>query len=308
MYDLKDMIIIGGGPAGLTAGIYAARSALDIVIIEKNTPGGQLWLTEAIENYPGFPSGIGSYELAQRMEAQAKKYGADIENDEVTDIKEESGVLSVVTKSGKAYHCISIVIASGAAMKQLAIKGEKKFTGRGVSYCAVCDGPLYKEKTVAVIGGGDAACQEALFLAKFAKKILLIHRRSRLRAVKAVQEKILANAKIEIMYNKEIAEILGGEYLEMIRLKTDERIPVEGLFIFIGLNPNTGFTENILEKKDSFICTYNGLATSLKGVFAAGDCRYGALRQVVSACGEGAIAAEEARRYIETKKGSAYDR
>ncbi|MEA3506040.1 MAG: thioredoxin-disulfide reductase [Elusimicrobiota bacterium] len=306
MSKLNDIIIAGGGPAGLTAAIYAARSGKETVVLEKGQPGGQLWLSESIENYPGFPDGVNSFKLSGEMEKQAKKFGAVIESGEIKSFREEDGIY--VAKTGKKeYKAISVIFAMGASMRQLKVKGENRLTGRGVSYCAVCDGPLYRDKNVIVVGGGNTACEEAVFLSRFAEKVIQIHRRPKLRAVGKVAREVSENPKIELLLGEEIQEIVGDEKVEGVKLKSSGKIDIDGVFIFVGLTPNTSSVENFVDTSKGFIKTDSRYQTSLKGVFAAGDCREGSFRQVITACGDGASAAENARKYVEKKKGTAYD-
>ena len=309
MNEVMDISIIGAGPAGLTGAIYASRAGMETVVIERAQPGGQLWWSETIENYPGFPEGIESSELAQRMEIQAKKFGARILSDTVAGIDPaKDGVFTVRTSETGEIYTRSVIIASGASMRNLAVPGESEFLGKGVSYCAVCDGPLFRNRTVAVVGGGNTACDEAVFLAKFARKVYLIHRRSRLRAVKSVADRAKENSKIELLLGREVKEIKGGNFVDSIEFTDGKTLNIEGVFIFVGLDPNTGYAGGLVETRDDFILTDEMLKSSVEGVFAAGDCRFGALRQIISACGEGAMAAEEARTYVENLKGTAYDR
>ncbi len=302
-----DIAIVGAGPAGLTASIYTGRSSMETKVFEEKQPGGQLWWSEKIENYPGFPRGVDSFELAGHLAEQAKKFGAEIINEKVEKIKPlDNGFL---IKTGKR-EIVSrgVIIATGASMKKLGVEGEKKFTGKGVSYCAVCDGPLYKDKVVGVVGGGNTACEEALYLTKFARKVYLIHRRDRLRAVKSMRKKIEKSEKIDILLEEEVTQITGSGLVEKLLLKSGRTLEISGVFIFVGLSPNTDFIkEDFIKKDKGFIVTDGSFKTSRKGVYSAGDCRRGALRQIVTASGEGAYAGEELRKYVEKKKGIAYD-
>ncbi|MFC2061646.1 thioredoxin-disulfide reductase [Elusimicrobiota bacterium] len=307
MADKKDVVIIGGGPAGMTSAIYTARSGMETLVIEKARPGGQLWLTENIENYPGFPEGISSFKLAEMMEKQAVKFGVTFLSEEVTGVASVEGDFVISFMSGNKIEARGVIIASGASMKKLGVKGEKEFTGKGVSYCAICDGPLFKDKTVAVIGGGNTACQEALYLTRFASKVYLIHRRPMLRAVSSLRNKIESNPKIELLMKREIEEISGDNYAKALVFKNKETLDINGIFIFVGLEPNTGFINKSVKTEEGFLVTGMRYMTHIEGVYAAGDCRMGALRQVVSACGEGAAAGERCREYVEKKKGTSYD-
>ncbi|MFW6134100.1 MAG: thioredoxin-disulfide reductase [Elusimicrobiota bacterium] len=307
MHKTSDVLIIGGGPAGLTAALYASRGGMGTIVIDKGQPGGQLWWSEKIENYPGFPDGIGSAELAARMEKQAGRFGAEFETGEVNKVEQDGQIFKARTAEGKIFFSDSLIITTGASMKKIGVKGEEKYIGRGVSYCAVCDGPLYKDRVVGVIGGGNTACEEAVYLTKFAKKVYLIHRRPRLRAVDNLVNRVEQNKKIQLVLESEVKEIKGEKLVKSLLLDDDREIKVDGIFIFIGLSPNTGFVKGLVKLKKGFIKTDKNMMTSVKGIFSAGDCRQGSLRQVVSGCGEGAIAGEQARMYVEEKKGISYD-
>lgn len=302
-----DIVIVGGGPAGLTAAMYAARAGMDTLVIEMASPGGQLWQTEKIFNYPGFPDGVATSELAGRFEKQVAKFGVKFLSGEAAKIKKNENIFVVKTVSGEEIKSHSLVITSGASMKKLGVAGEERFSGHGVSYCAVCDGPLFKDKIIAVVGGGNTAGEEAIYLTRFVKLVYLIHRRSQLRAVKSIRDHIDANDKIELKLENELIEITGDEFVESVKLADSTQLAVSGVFIFAGLKPNTEYISDIVDTEGGFIITDNLLMTSIKGIFAAGDCRFGSFRQVVSACGEGAVAGEEARKYVEKKKGIAYD-
>jgi len=307
MSESADIFIIGAGPAGLTAAIYSSRAGVDTFIAEKAQPGGQLWLSESIENYPGFPDGVPSSLLSGEIRKQAEKFGARFINGEVTSIKKKTaGGITVSLSTGETVNAVSVIVASGASMSRLGVKGEETFSGRGVSYCAVCDGPLYKGKRVAVVGGGNTACEEAVYMTRFAEKVYLIHRRSRLRAIEHLRGEVERNSRIELVLENEIEEIKGDEFVTSVKLK-DREVEVDGVFIFVGLRPSTDFLDSILEMDRGFIVTDRKLLSSEEGIYAAGDCRAGAFRQVVTACGDGALAAEEARIYVEKKKGTAYD-
>jgi len=306
--EVKDIIVVGGGPAGLSAALYGARAGMKVAVVEKSQPGGQLWMSEKIENYPGFPGGAPSAELASRFEEQVKMFDAEIVSGEALKLEaDENKDFILSLSSGEKLNGASVILCCGAAMRPLNVPGEKEYLGRGVSYCAVCDGPLYRDKIVAVVGGGNTACEEALFLARFAKKIYLIHRRPELRAVKSVSSLVKENEKIELLLEKEVLGLEGNELIEKVNLKDGSEVQVDGVFIFIGLEPKTKWVADYVKTEKGFVVTDTSLRTSVDGVFAAGDCRFGSLRQVVSACGEGAAAGEEARKYVEKKKGIHYD-
>lgn len=303
--DIIDLIIIGGGPAGLSAAIYGSRAALKTTLIERGMPGGQAATTEIIENYPGFPQGVGGPELMMSMHEQALKFGVEVTGAEVLSLSKQGAEVVVHTDNGDL-RAKAVIVATGAQPSQLAIPGEAKFRGRGVSFCATCDGAFFTGKKVAVIGGGDAAVEEALFLTKLVEKVYLIHRRDQLRATKILQERALANDKIEFIWNTVPESILGNDLVEAIMLKDvltgeSKSIAVDGVFIYIGMFPNTEFLQGFLElsARNSIIVNHK-MATSVPGVFAAGDVCQKSLRQVVTAVSDGAIAAVEAEKYIET--------
>ncbi|MBU1906139.1 MAG: thioredoxin-disulfide reductase, partial [Candidatus Omnitrophica bacterium] len=283
-----DLIIIGAGPAGLTAGLYAGRSRLKTMILEKLSVGGRILLTESIENYPGFVDGIITADLIKRIEEQVKKLEVKIKPEEVLELD----CKSMSVKSGsKAYSAHAIIIATGAHPKRLGIIGEEKFTGRGVSYCATCDGAFYKEKSVVIIGGGNSMAEEALFLTRFAKQVNIVHRRSELRASAVLQERLKKNKKINFVLNSVVSEIIGSNKVESVKIKDmtsgEERVlPCEGVFIYVGYAPETQFIKEKLKLDDTgFIITQDDLSTSAEGIFACGDCRKKTLYQVITACG-----------------------
>lgn len=316
MSEYHDVVIVGAGPAGLTAGIYAGRAGLSVAILERQYPGGQAFVTDLIENYPGFPDGISGYELAERMRNQAEAFGVQIVTDnEVLGIQEDraSDHKLIRTSSGSTVSALSVIIATGATYRKLGVPGEDRFWGKGISSCATCDAALYRDKHVIVVGGGDAAIQESLFLAKFVGKLTLVHRRDRLRAAKVLQDRIFKLApKVQFRWNSVLTAISGREFVESVSVEnrqTDETevIGCDGLFIFVGFVPNSQFASSYVDMDESgSIITEENMATSVKGVFACGDVRKGSLRQVVSACGEGAVAAVGAEHYVDEKKGTTY--
>lgn len=303
-----DLVIIGGGPAGLTAGLYAARARLNVMLVEKLVPGGQVLVTDWIENYPGFPEGIGGFDLIQKMAEQAKKFGLKIETGEVESIDTSDTVKTIQTDVGPI-KTHAVIIASGASPKKLGIPGEDVFYGKGVSSCATCDAPFFKDRVVAAVGGGDTAVQESLYLTKFAKKVYLIHRRDQLRATGILRDRVLANEKIEILWNSALTGISGLTNVEKIsvrNIKSDEikNFNVAGCFIWIGILPNGGFFPDTVKCDEyGFIITDSEMRTSSPGIFAAGDVRSTSLRQIVTAVGDAATAAFSAEHYIEKIRG-----
>ncbi len=312
MKEIYDLIIVGGGPAGLTAGIYASRARLKTLLLDKGVTGGQITLSERIENYPGFPQGISGLDLAQKMEEQAKRFGLEIKNlTEVTGLELEDDFKKILSAQGN-FLSQAVIIATGTNPAKLEISGEDRLTGRGVSYCATCDGAFFKDKRVIVVGGGDSAISEALFLTKFASEVLVVHRRDELRATKILQEEAFANPKVKFIWNSHLIEIKGESKVEKGVIKnklTNEIIeePIDGVFIYVGNIPNTRWLGDTLElDEEGYILTNQDLETSVKGVFAAGDVRHSQLKQVAVAVGEGALASIMAERYLERKRRKTY--
>ncbi len=300
-----EIIIIGGGPAGLTAAIYTGRARLKTLLLEKGLPGGRAATTEIIENYSGFPSGIGGPELMQRMEEQARNFGAEIKTlCEVSSatLKED---YKIVVANNQEYSAKTIILASGVQATRLNIPGEKEFTGRGISYCATCDGAFFKDKKVLVVGGGDAAVEEALFLTRFAKSVTIVHRRDTLRAAKILEERVRKNPKINFVWNSELAKISGDSSVKEVilynKLNNKEiSLEIDGVFIYIGSKPNTDFVKDLINlDSKGYILTDEKLQTSIEGIFAAGDVRHNKLKQVAVAVGEGSIAAISAQKFLE---------
>ncbi|MCF6157222.1 MAG: thioredoxin-disulfide reductase [wastewater metagenome] len=291
-----DIIIIGGGPAGLSAAIYTCRALLKTVILEKRFLGGQLIGTELIENYPGFPDVITGVDLTQQMEAQARRFGAEIRYEDVLKLEVENNV-KIITTDAEKYASHIAIIAAGADPKKLNVPGEKEFYGKGVSYCATCDGAFYKEKDVVVVGGGDSAITEGIFLTKYAKSVRIIHRRDQFRATKIYLDDALSNPKIHTVMNTVVESIYGNESVEGIitrNVVTGEKkdIPCEGIFIFIGSSPNTAFLGNLLcVDPGCHIETNIHMETAIEGLYAAGDVRKNSYRQIATAVGEGVTAA-----------------
>lgn len=302
---VEDLIIIGAGPAGLTAGLYAARARLKTIVLEKFSPGGQILNTDWVENYPGFPEGISGFELIDRMKRQAERFDLRIINQEATGIVIDKRKI-IVTTDKDSLEAMTVILACGATPQKLLIEGETLLTGKGVSYCATCDGPFFRDQTVAVIGGGDTAVEEALFLTRFASKVYLVHRRDRLRATKVLQERAFAQNKIVPLWDTVATRIAGKnsvEGLDIKNVKTNEEktLPVQGVFVFIGNNSNNELAKGILKLDGKgFIITDNNMETSCPGIFAAGDIRSKLLRQVSTSVGEGATAAFAAEKYLES--------
>ncbi|MFA5148801.1 MAG: thioredoxin-disulfide reductase [Candidatus Omnitrophota bacterium] len=303
-----DIVIIGGGPAGLTAGIYASRARLKTLLLEKMAPGGQILTSPLLENYPGFSEGVTGFGVIEEMVKQAGRFGLEIKTGEALKIEENGGRKAISSDTGE-YSASAVIFAMGASYSKLAVPGEEKLSGRGVSYCATCDGPLYKNKEVAVVGGGDTAIEEALHLAKFCSKVYVIHRRDELRATKILQERAFAEKKITVVWDAVVTEILGTSKVEGVMtkgVKTFEQkiVPVSGVFLAVGFTPHTGIAKGLVATDDKgYIITDEDMAASRAGFFAAGDCRKKLLRQFVTACGDGATAAFAAQKYIEQKGG-----
>jgi thioredoxin reductase (NADPH) len=313
--NVYDVIIVGGGPAGLTAAIYTSRARLSTILIEKLGIGGQAVLTDKVENYPGFIGGISGPELVHNMEEQAKSFGMITVYGEVTKIEcndESSTKMVFVNDEPEPYQCLSIIIAAGHEQRKLAIPGESEYTGKGVSYCATCDGAFFRDLTVAVVGGGDVALEDGLFLTRFANKVYIIHRRDRLRATKILQERALRNEKIEVIFDSVVDEVFGKTMVEGAKvrnLKTGEskELKINGVFVFIGWSPNLSFLGTLVNtSKDGYIIVDHEMKTSRDGIFACGDCCKKKLKQIVTACGDGAATGFSAQHYVERLKGEEY--
>jgi len=308
---IYDLVIVGGGPGGLSAGLYAGRARLKAVIIERGIAGGQLATTNLVENYPGFPNGVGGMELAQLMEQQAMKFGVESVYGQVTGLRLEDDVKVVLTEDGSEYRGKTIIIATGADHVKLGVPGEERLAGRGVSYCAVCDGAFFQGQDVAVIGGGDSALDEGLYLTRICRQVTVVHRRDQLRAEKVLQERAFATANMAFIWNHVVARIEGEETVEKLVLrhvKTGEErdLPVNGVFIYVGLRPNTAWLQNspVTIDDNGYIPTNAHLETNVPGVYAVGDVRQGSLRQAVIAAGEGVAAMLLAEKYLEGHRSS----
>jgi thioredoxin reductase (NADPH) len=302
------LVIVGGGPAGLAAGLYAARARLQTLLIEKGGSGGQVLLTDWIENYPGFPEGISGFELADRMARQAARFGLESRIASVAALDLNGECKRVLLEEGDQITCRSVILATGARPNKLGIPGEAELTGKGVSFCATCDGPFFRDQEIVVVGGGDTAVQEADYLTKFARKVTVIHRRDKLRAMKILQEKAFANNRIDFIWNSVVSSVEGETGVEAVRIRSNDGqeslLRVTGVFVLIGTIPNNEiFPLDRLQTDDwGFIHTDAEMRTNIPGVMAAGDIRSKSVRQVVNAAGEGAVAAITAENYINIKE------
>lgn len=307
-----DTIIIGGGPAGLCAAMYAGRGMLNAVLLERGVPGGELLNTEVIEDYPGFEHILGR-DLAAKMSAHALKFGANIRQETVESVeKQDDGFFIVATSSGTAYRAPTVILTAGGTPTKLGVPGELEYAGRGVSYCAVCDGAFFKGETIAVVGGGDAAVEEADYLTRYAAKVYLIHRRDELRASRILQDRLFANPKIEVIWNKQVLELVGGPSgLQKVRLQdtltnAPSDLAVTGCFIFVGFKPNSGLIKGHFRHDASgYVITDERMMTSIPGLFAAGDLRVQLTRQVTTAVGDATTAAIAVEKYLAEQRSQA---
>jgi thioredoxin reductase (NADPH) len=304
--DGFDVAIVGAGPGGMTAAIYASRARLSTVVLERNTAGGIMSVTERVENYPGFPEGITGFELAEKMKQQACQFGADLrEIDGVVSLEQRAdGSWTVVTDEATVT-ARAVILSPGVEARKLGVPGEAEFMGRGVSYCATCDGPLYRGKEVVVIGGGNAAVEEGMFLARFASAVHVVHRRDALRATAIAQERAFAQPNMHFIWNGQVRRIVGETKVEGVDYEhvvdhTTHTLPVSGVFFYVGQLPQTAFLRGTVElDDDGFIVTDTHLRTSRPGVFACGDARAGIIKQIANAVGEGALAAIGAEKYLD---------
>ncbi|MBQ3200857.1 MAG: thioredoxin-disulfide reductase [Clostridia bacterium] len=313
MSKIYDVIVLGAGPAGLTAGLYAGRSRLSTLIIEKGQDGGQIAITNEIENYPGqILEGESGPSLIARMTAQAEKFGVERARDSIKSVELEGEVKKLTGTKGE-YLAKTVILATGAFPRPIGCKNEGEYVGKGISFCATCDAAFFEELEVYVVGGGDAAVEEAMYLTKFARKVTIIHRRDELRAAKSIQEKAFANPKIDFLWNTVVEEVGGEEVLskmvvkntktgELTTIEADEDDGLFGLFGFIGLLPNTKLFEGMIDMENGYVKTDDNMHTNIPGVYAAGDLRVKSLRQVVTAAADGAIAAMQAEHYIANLK------
>lgn len=300
--EKRELVIIGAGPAGLTAAVYGKRSGLDVLVIEKGAPGGQINVTDEIENWTGTIHASGP-ELAESFRKHAEHFQAEFREMTVEGIEVRDGSKIIKTDSGEI-EAEAVIVATGASFRKVGVKGEEEFTGRGVSYCAVCDGAFFEDETVAVIGGGNTAVEEAVYLTQFASKVYIIHRRDSFRADRVASERALTHEKIEVVWNSVVEEIAGEEMVEKVliqNVKTGERseLPVAGVFVFVGMEPNAEFVKDMVDTaRGGWLKTNDKMETSVEGIFAAGDVRDKFLRQVITAAGDGATASMAAYAYI----------
>ncbi len=303
MKETYDVIIIGAGPAGLAAAVYTGRARLNTLVLEKGMPGGQILLTDFVENYPGFPEGIVPFQLMDNFRKHAEKFGAKIETDEAKKIQKQDDLWHILGNKGE-YPAGAVIIAAGSAYHKLRLPGEAELTGRGLSYCATCDGAFFKDQEVAVVGGGDNALTEALFLTKFCRKVKIIHRRDQFRAEKILHERVFANDKIEVLWNSVVEEISGEDRFESITIKNvkdnkTSKLKLDGLFVSIGMDPNTGFVKGFVDLDEGGqIKVRQNMATSQPGIFAAGDITNACPEQMATAVGTGVAAALAVDEYL----------
>ena len=305
-----DLIIIGAGPAGLTAAQYAGRSNLSVLVLEQLAPGGQVLLIDVLENYPGIIPGKTGYEFIEDMHRQAEFFGAKFLTEQAASLHKEGDVFTVTLGNGQTRSAHTVIITTGAKHRTLDIPGEKEFYGRGVSYCATCDGPFFKNKKIFVVGGGDAACDEAQYLSRLTSQVIMVHRRDRFRAQKTVAQRVLSNPNINVRFNTVIKEIRGKEKVTSVLLERSGNAPAEepadAVFIFTGVVPQSSLACDAEKDESGYIVTDQNMASSVPGLFAAGDVRATPFRQVVVAAGEGAIAAHSAAAYIDELRGLKY--
>lgn len=302
---LYDLLILGAGPAGLTAALYAGRAGLSVLVVEKMMAGGEIANTAWMDNFPGFPDGISGMDFSQMLEQQVLRFGAEITNGWVEKVEENGDVKKIITSAGE-YSGHSLIIATGTVPRALGVPGEQNLWGRGISTCATCDGPFFRNKKVAVIGGGDSAVEEALYLTRFASKVYIIHRRDKFRVAPVLQEKVVAHPNVEVFWDRVVKEFSGAQKIENVVVEDVKEgstleLGVDGVFLYVGRIPNSDFVSGVEKDGDGYIITNEEMETSLPGVFAAGDVRRKFLRQVVTAAADGAIAATMAIKYLSEK-------
>ena len=305
-----ELVIIGAGVAGLTAAQYGARANLKTLVIEEMAPGGQALLIDTLENYPGILEPVSGFDLAETMRAQAERFGAEFLSTSVEKV-EKQGTGFIVRSSDGVLRAEALIVATGAKHRRLGIPGEDEFIGRGVSYCATCDGPFFKGKRILVVGGGDSACDEAMYLSKLSDKVVMIHRKDRFRAQKALAERVLRNPSVSVVFNTVALRISGTKKVESVTLRNletgetrDEAF--DAVFVFIGSDPNTAIVPETAKDETGSIVADDSMASSVPGLFAAGDVRASPFRQIITACSDGAIAAHAASHYIDEMRGAAY--
>jgi thioredoxin reductase (NADPH) len=312
MTGQHDLIVIGGGAAGLSAAQYGARANLDTLLVEEMAPGGQALLIDGLENYPGLPQPVNGYEFAENMRSQAERFGAGFLTASVSAIRKEDGGFVLETTEGEL-RAAAVILATGSKHRHAGAEGEERLAGRGVSYCATCDGPFFKGKRIWVVGGGDAACDEAQFLAKLSPQVTVVHRKDRFRAQRSLAERVLANPSIKVRFNSVIKEIRGDKKVESVILRDlatgqDSEEGADAVFVFVGSIPTTGLAAAAGATLDEagFVLTDEHMATSVPGLYAAGDVRATPFRQIVTACADGAVAAHSAAQYIDELRGQGY--
>ena len=305
-----DLIVIGAGPGGMTAAQYGSRANLKTLVIEEMAPGGAVLLISDMENYPGFPESINGFEFSDKMRRQTEDFGAEFKTATANSLKKEGDIFTVETTDG-TFTAWTVVLSTGAKHKHLGAPGEEEFSGRGVSYCATCDGPFFKQKKMLVVGGGDAACDEASYLANLTDKVILVHRRDRFRAQKMLADRVLKNPNIDVRLNHVVESIQGDNKVNKVVLKRTDtgetyEEDIDAVFIFIGSDPQTQLVPDTEKDEAGYVVTDQNMETSIKGLFVVGDVRSTPFRQVVVACGEGAVAAHRAAMHIDDVKGEAY--
>ena len=309
--DLKyDLVIVWAGPAGLAAAQYGARANLKTLVLEELAPGGLTLIIDKLENYPGILEPVSGYDLAQTMSQQAERFGAEFRSTSVESIEKSAGGFTIATTDG-SFQAEAVIVATGARHRKLKVPGEERLVGRGVSYCATCDGPFFKGRRILVVGGGDSACDEAMYLANLSDKVTMIHRKDRFRAQKALAGRVLSNPRIQVLFGTVAEEILGTNKVETVRLRNlaggiVEDRPFDAVFVFIGSDPTTGIVPGSVLDENGYIATDDRMETSIPGLFAAGDVRVSPFRQVITACSDGAVAAHAASQYIDEVRGAAY--
>ena len=305
-----DLVIVGAGPAGLAAAQYGARANLKTLVLEELAPGGLTLVIDKLENYPGILEPVSGYDLAQTMSQQAERFGAEFRSASVESIERTDEGFMVATTEGQ-FPAEAVIIATGARHRKLDIPGEERLGGKGVSYCATCDGPFFKGRRILVVGGGDSACDEAMYLSNLSDKVTMIHRKDRFRAQKALAERVLSNPRIQVLFGTVAETILGVNKVESVRLRNlatglAEERGFDAVFVFVGSDPTTGIIPGSVLDENGYVVTDERMGTSIPGLFAAGDVRVSPFRQVITACSDGAVAAHAASQYIDEQRGAAY--